>query len=165
MIRIEKLTLYLETTVFNYYFDEDRDGHEDVVKLFEAIRAGEFVAYTSKYVIDELRQAPEPKRTKMLELANSDNVILLKTNLEARRMSKLYIERGIIPASQHLDSLHVATASVYEIACIVSYNFQHINRNKTKHGTTIINNEEGYGGIYIATAKEVLNDDKTTETL
>ena len=29
---IWKLRLYLETTVFNYYFDKDRPGHEDVLR-------------------------------------------------------------------------------------------------------------------------------------
>lgn len=62
---IEKLRLYLETTVFNYYFDEDRLGHEDVLKLFEAIKAGKYEAYTSSYVMQELEQAPEPKRANM----------------------------------------------------------------------------------------------------
>ena len=37
MIDIRKLRLYLETTVFNYYFDIDREGHYDTIKLFEAI--------------------------------------------------------------------------------------------------------------------------------
>ena len=37
-----KLRLYLETTIFNYYFDEDREDHEDVVRLFKAIGAGQF---------------------------------------------------------------------------------------------------------------------------
>lgn len=43
-MKIGKLKLYLETTVFNYYFDEDRAGHEDVLKLFEAIRAEKYEA-------------------------------------------------------------------------------------------------------------------------
>ena len=45
-IKIGKLKLYLETTVFNYYFDEDRTGHEDVLKLFEAIEFGKFEVYS-----------------------------------------------------------------------------------------------------------------------
>ena len=49
MRKIEKLKLYLETTVFNYYFDEDREGHGDVLKLFEAISEGKYEAYTSLY--------------------------------------------------------------------------------------------------------------------
>ena len=64
---IEKLRLYLETTVFNYYFDEDRSGNEDVLRLFEAIKAGKYEAYTSKYVVQELENAQEPKRSKMLD--------------------------------------------------------------------------------------------------
>ena len=46
-----KLKLYLETTVFNYYFDDDREGHENVLELFEAIKAGKFEAYTSELVL------------------------------------------------------------------------------------------------------------------
>ena len=36
---MSKLKLYLETTIFNYYFDEDRDGHDATVSLFEEIKA------------------------------------------------------------------------------------------------------------------------------
>ena len=46
--------IYLETTMFNYYFDEDRDAHADTVRLFEDIAAGKYAAFTSVYVIDEL---------------------------------------------------------------------------------------------------------------
>ena len=49
-----KLRLYLETTVFNYYFDKDRPGHEDVLKLFETIRSERFEVYTSDLVVREL---------------------------------------------------------------------------------------------------------------
>ena len=55
-IKIGKLKLYLETTVFNYYFDEDRTGHEDVLRLFEAIRAEKYEAYTSVLVMGELEK-------------------------------------------------------------------------------------------------------------
>ena len=156
---IEKLRLYLETTVFNYYFDEDRPGHEDVLKLFEAIKAGKYEAYTSSYVMQELEQAPEPKRANMLALIEDYQLNILNTSSKIRRLGELYIERGIIPASHLFDSLHVALASVYELDCIVSYNFHHINRNKTRIITANINKEEGYGGIMIITAEEVLDNE------
>ena len=127
---IEKLRLYLETTVFNYYFDEDRPGHEDVLMLFEAIKAGKYEAYTSSYVMQELEQAPEPKRANMLALIEEYHLNILNTSSKIRRLGELYIERGIIPASHLFDSLHVALASVYELDCIISYNFHHINREK-----------------------------------
>ena len=157
-MNIEKLKIYLETTVFNYYFD-DREGHDDVLKLFKAIEAGEFEAYTSNYVMDELNNAPEPKRSNMIALATKHDITVLDSSDKVRRLNRLYIERGAIPASQVYDSLHVAIASAFGLECIISYNFQHINRSKTKILTAVINREEGYNGIIIATAKEVLNDE------
>jgi predicted nucleic acid-binding protein len=79
MISIKKLRLYLETTVFNYYFDTDRDGHEDTVRLFEAIGAGEFEGYTSEYVMAELRGAKEPKKSNMLFLTGKYGIAILDT--------------------------------------------------------------------------------------
>ena len=156
---INKLRLYLETTVFNYYFDEDRPGHEDVLRLFEAIKADKFEVYTSELVMRELERAQEPKRSKMLSLIEDYKPNILKISSKVKHLGQIYIEKGIIPASHLFDSLHVAMASAYEIDCIISYNFHHINRDKTRILATIVNNEEGYGGITIATAKEVLSND------
>ena len=157
MIIIEKLRLYLETTVFNYYFDEDRSGHEDVLRLFEAIRSGRFEVYTSDLVVRELEKAQEPKRSKMLSLIEDHKPKILENSSKVKHLGQLYIEKGVIPASHLFDSLHVAIASVYELDCIVSYNFHHINRNKTRFMTASINKEEGYSGIMIVTAEEVLS--------
>ncbi len=95
----------------------------------------------------------------MLLLVEEYRLNILNTSSKVRQLGELYIERGIIPASRLFDSLHVAMASVYELDCIVSYNFHHINRNKTRIMTASVNNEEGYGGIMIITAEEVLNNE------
>jgi len=143
--------------VFNYYFDEDREGHEDVVKLFEAIKADKYEVYTSELVIRELEKAQEPKKSQMLNLVEEYKPKILENSDKVKYLGKLYIEKGVIPASHLFDSLHVAMASVYELDCIISYNFHHINRYKTRIMTANINKEEGYGGVIIAAAKEVLN--------
>ncbi|MBQ3645340.1 MAG: PIN domain-containing protein [Synergistaceae bacterium] len=147
--------------MFNYYFDEDREGHEDVIKLFEAIEKGEFEIYTSELVMRELKKAQEPKKSKMLNLVEEykPNINILEISDKVKYLGQLYIEKGVIPASHLFDSLHVAVASVYELDCIISYNFHHINRNKTRIMTASVNKEEGYDGIMIITAKEVLNHD------
>jgi hypothetical protein len=41
--------IYLETTIFNFYIDADRDAHADTVLLFEEIAAGKYEAFTSVY--------------------------------------------------------------------------------------------------------------------
>jgi len=48
---MRKQKVYLETTLFNYYFDEDRDAHADTVRLFEDIAAEKYEAYTSAYIL------------------------------------------------------------------------------------------------------------------
>ena len=153
------LRIYLETSAFNYYFDEDRNGHEDVVKLFNAIKEGEYEGYTSRYTTDELMKASEPKRSSMLSLINEYGLTVLGYAIEASKLASTYIGEKIIPASQRLDSLHIAIATVYRLSCIISYNFHHINRDKTRFNVAIINEREGYEGIIICTAKEVLSND------
>ena len=66
---------------------------------------------------------------------------------------------GIIPQFQKQDSRHIAVASLYELDAIVSYNFHHINRNKTKQLIPLINGLHGLPGIMFCTAEEVLNYD------
>ena len=83
--------MYLETTVFNYYFDEDRLGHEDVLKLFEAIKAGKYEAYTSKYVVQELENAKEPKRSKMLSLIENYKPKVLENSSKVKHLGQLYL--------------------------------------------------------------------------
>ena len=159
MVAIEPLRVYLETTVFNYYFDVGRDGREDVVRLFEAIRAGRLEGYASTFVMDELEYAPEPKRSNMMGLVDRYGVIILGPTPGVERLSNLYITNGVLSPSQLFDSEHIAMASAYELDCIVSYNFAHINRAKTRNLTAIINRQEGYDAVRICTAKEVLSDD------
>jgi len=160
MIGIRKLRLYLETTVFNYYFDTDRDGHEDVVRLFEAIGTGLHEGYASEYVMAELKRAPEPKRSDMLTLVEKYGIRVIAPSLDAVHLAERYIKNGIIPNAYRFDGLHIAAASIYGLDCVVSYNFKHINRAKARILTAAVNHEEGYNSVVICTAKEVLDDEQ-----
>lgn len=74
---MKKLKIYLETTMFNYYFDKVRDAHADTVTLFEECAAGKYEPYTSDYVLAELEAAPEPKREYMFSLIGKYGVKVL----------------------------------------------------------------------------------------
>jgi hypothetical protein len=145
--------------VFNYFFDLDRKGHTDTVRLFEAIEAGRHKGYTSGYTIYELRKAIEPKRSKMLTLIEKYDITVLDIEDESDRMADLYIQGGAVPPAYRLDGAHIAIASIHGLDCVLSYNFRHINRLTTKRLVEKINHAEGYGGIVICTAKEVLDDE------
>jgi predicted nucleic acid-binding protein len=160
---LRQMKLYLETTVFNYYFDAERDGHDDTIRLFEEIRAGKHEAYTSVYAYNELDVASEPKRSKMLALVEEYGITLLDITNESDNLAALYIAENIIPARFLTDASHISVASIHSLDCIVSYNFKHINRVKTKLLTGRVNRAHNYGNAVICTAKEVL-DDESDET-
>jgi len=155
--------LYLETTIFNYYFDADREGHADTVRLLEKIRNGEYEAYTSDYAILEIQNAGDPKKSDMLSLIDDCGVIRLEADDEVLKLADLYINTGAIPERFRFDSAHIAVASINRLDCVLSYNFKHINRLQTKILVEKINRAEGYGVVAICTSKEVLEDEQNNE--
>jgi predicted nucleic acid-binding protein len=158
---MRKQKIYLETTLFNYYFDEDRENHPDAVRLFEDIVAGKYEAFTSLYVVDELEKAPSEKRDKMIALIEQYSISALALNDEAEQLADTYVEQGIIPLKYRTDGIHIAVAAVNDLDMIISMNFQHIVKRKTKIGTGNINALNGYRAVEICTPMEV-NDNENT---
>ena len=156
-----KKKIYLETTVFNYYFDKNRKEHKDTLRLFELIYSGEFEAYTSQYALDEIGECYEPKRSKMYKLVDNYNIIVLGASDEAKRLMRIYINEGMVPRSSEEDGLHIATASINNVDAIISLNFNHINRAKTKLMIQEINEKEGYKEISILSPLEVVDNGKS----
>jgi predicted nucleic acid-binding protein len=154
---MRKQSVYLETTVFNYYFDETKDAHRTTVAFFEAIGRGEFDGYTSAITYKELNAAPEPKRTKMLELIEKYHITVLEESDEAIKLAGVYIQNGVVPAKKLVDARHIALASVHNMDMILSFNFKHINKLKTKTAIPFINQLEGYKGIVITQPQEVID--------
>lgn len=151
--------IYLETTLFNYYIDIDRDAHADTVKLFNEIAAGKYEAFTSTYVTDELEKAPDAKRDKMLGLIKKYNIAVLAASDEAVRIADIYVAEGVIPKKYKTDALHIASATVNELDMIVSMNFKHIVKRKTILATGKINNLNGYRAIEIYSPMEIVEDE------
>ena len=85
---------------------------------------------------------------------------MLNGNKAAESLARKYREIGIIPHSQVMDSRHIAVASLYKLNAIVSYNFHHINRDKTKKLIPLVNDTQNLPGINFWTAKEVFEYDR-----
>ena len=157
---MRKPKIYLETTVFNHYFDTDREAHAATVKLFEEIQAGKYEAYTSAYVVDELVDAEEPKRSNMLSLITEYSIKILNYSNEARELADMYVKEGVIPPRFTYDALHIAVATTNDLEYVFSLNFKHINKVKTKTMTSVINIRESYRPVTIASPMEVMEDDE-----
>ncbi len=155
------IKIYLETTLFNYYFDEDRDAHADTVTLFEECAAGKFEPYTSDYVIKELDDAPSEKREKMIALIKQYDITILVAADEIDNLAKQYLSEGALPQGSLSNANHIAAATVNDLNMIVSLNFRHIVRKKTVRVTGMINALLGYRAVEITSPMEVIDDEKT----
>jgi len=153
--------VYIETTLFNFYVDEDRgDAHIDTLKLFKEIADGKYEAYTSDYVIDELLLTEETKkREKMLSLISEYGIKVLEPSSDASKIAALYVAEGVIPEKYKTDGLHIAISTVYELDMIISMNFQHIVKRKTIKMTSAINTLHGYKAVEIYSPMEVVESE------
>jgi len=159
---MRKPRIYLETSIFNFYVDNDRGfAHTDTVQLFKEIATGTYEAFTSTYVTNELKKAPEIKRNKMMELISEYNITVLASTNEAVVLADMYIAEGIIPQKYLTDGLHIAIATIYDLDVIVSMNFEHIVKRKTKRGTEAINILRGYRSIEICSPMEMCENEST----
>jgi len=154
MFKIPKI--YLETTVFNYYFDRDRDGHIETLELFDAISRGEYEAYTSDVTIEELSKANEPKSADMLALIKKFGIKIINENDEVKYIAGLYLEAKAIPQSHPVDATHIAFASCNNMDYLFSFNFKHIVKGKTKLITKIINLRYNLKNAMLTTPGEII---------
>ena len=157
---MRKQKIYIETTLFNFYVDESRgDAHRDTVRLFKEIADGKYAAFTSDYVVDELRKASTEKSAKMLSLLTEYNIPVLSMSDEADRLADIYVAEGVIPQRYHTDGLHIAIATVNDLDMIISMNFEHIVKRKTIKMTGHINTMNGYRAIEIYSPMEVIENE------
>jgi predicted nucleic acid-binding protein len=143
--------------VFNFYVDESRGVmHDDTAKLFDEIASGKYRAYTSDYVVDELKRAPTNKSERMLELLTRFDIPVLTMRDDISPLADQYVAAGVIPEKYRADALHIALAAVYDLDMIISLNFQHIVKVKTIKMTGAINTINGYRAVEIYSPMEVV---------
>ena len=152
---MKRLKLYLDTTIFNFVFADDAPIERDLTRKFFA-QINQFEVFISDIVIEEIAECPVPKRQKMMDLIDKYNIQELSLDESSRQLAIKYIKEGIIPAKYQDDALHIAIASVNEMDVLLSWNFQHIVKLKTKREAVGVNMLMGYGSIEIYTPREVV---------
>ena len=70
-------------------------------------------------------------------------------------MKLLYIKEELIPEKFENDALLLALTTVYSIDILISWNFKHLVKRKTRIGVNLINLKEGYKPIEILAPPEV----------
>jgi len=150
--------LYIETSVFGFYFDQNARNalrREAAVALFEQIHLGILEAATSPLTFDELRRAAEPLRSRLLPLAEGIRR-LTADEQEVERLTRAYVNAGVIPEDFEEDAAHVAYATLARADVLVSFNLRHLANEWTERRIGAVNLHEGYLPLRIRTPEEVL---------
>lgn len=77
---------------------------------------------------------------------------------DCHQLAMEYVNRGIIPKKYEDDAFHIAVASANDTDVLVSWNFQHIVKLKTKREVSATNLLMGYRAIEICSPMEVIDN-------
>ncbi len=153
---MKPLRIYLDTSVFGGYFEAEFS--KESVKLIEAVRRGRLTVVLGELVELELKRAPQEVRD-LLKSLPLEQVEEVQFNREAEELRNAYLEAGILTPNSRTDAGHVATATVYRVDAIVSWNFKHIVQLEKMKLYNQINLKNGYGFLEIVSPREVLSDE------
>jgi len=147
-------TLYFDTSVPSAYYDERVKDRQDATIKFWKDALPNYKVYISEVTVKELEDTKdETLRRKFKGLIKSFKI--LKSNKKIRDLANAYIERGVFPEKYVDDALHVAVASFYDISYVVSWNFEHLVKVKTRKSVNLVNILEGYREIEIVSPQEL----------
>jgi predicted nucleic acid-binding protein len=146
-----KQRVYIDTSVFGGYFDEEFSEH--TIPLFKRLNEGEFIILYSNVTEDELERAPEKVKTLVKEL-KAENTEFLETNDEAIDLATEYITEKVVGQTSFPDCLHIALATINKADFLISWNFKHIVNVERIRGYNSINIKNGYKQLEIRSPRE-----------
>ena len=123
---------YFDTSVFGGAFDNEFE--EATLQLFERVKLGKVICVFSDLSETELLNAPE-------------NVIKHFKNLPKENSERVLVTDEI---------LTLATATIYKVDILVSWNFKHIVNVYRIRGYNSINIRSNYQSLEIRSPKEIL---------
>ena len=127
---MKKLKLYLETSVFGFYFDTSLPNKQKriaVRKLLQQIKKGIFEGYISGLVRAELEKAPQPYRDRLLRLIDRYGLKAVEYDADAAgELYEKYLRARVAPGAPDDDAAHIAIATVAGVDVVVSCNLKHL---------------------------------------
>lgn len=151
---MKKETVYLDTSVLSAYYDERvKERQKATIRFWEEVLPNCQV-YISEITIEELENTKDKILKRNLRKLVED-FEMLKINPKIRDLARVYVEHKVFPERYIDDALHVATASFYEISYLVSWNFEHLVKVKTRRLVKLVNILKGLKEIEIVSPQEL----------
>jgi len=148
-----KQRLYIDTSVFGGYFDEEFSDF--TIPLFDRLRKAEFTLLFSTVTEDELIPAPQNVKelVKNIKIINTE---FLDTTDEAVDLATQYISEKVVGQTSFADCLHIAIATINRADYLISWNFKHIVNVDRIRGYNSINIKNGYKQLEIRSPRDFM---------
>ena len=151
---MKKEKIYLDTSVISAYFDGRLKQRQEDTGVFFKTTVLHYEIYVSEITIRELS---ETKNTTLREkfLRTIKGFKVLRINPQIRELAEKYIKDNVFPRKYLDDALHIAAASYYKMSCLVSWNFEHIVKVKTRRLVNLENKLNSLGTLEIVSPLEL----------
>lgn len=146
------MRIYLDTSVFSAFYDERTPERLQMTHTFWQV-LDRYERVYSALTIEELNQARPEQRAKLLDLTKPFTA--LEITEEMRALADGYVGGGVVPPKYFVDALHIAAAVLGNADILVSWNFEHLVRRRTRLMVNSVNAKMGLRTIEILAPPEV----------
>jgi predicted nucleic acid-binding protein len=150
---MKKLKIYLDTSVFGGYFDEE--FKEFTIPLFQRMINHDFTLLFSNITANELQNAPDEVKQLVQQLP-AESTQYVESDEESLNLARKYITENVVGETSFADCIHIALATIHNANVLISWNFKHIVNVVRIIGYNSVNNAEGYKSIDIRSPRELL---------
>ncbi len=129
-----KRTVYLDSTIPSYLFDERESikTYVEVTKKWWNEERGNFDLWISEETIAELIKGDYPNKTEILECGSQIQVLPFDEHI--LEIAQVYLNNYLMPHVLKGDALHLAYASFFKMDFLLTWNCNHLgNANKKQH--------------------------------
>lgn len=149
-----KVKIYLDTSVISALFDDKNPVRKGLTRDFFRGRKN-INLYISEITVAEIEKTPLLSlRENMKKVATGLWVLPVTDAVET--LAREYLHQGAIPPSYPEDAYHIAVAVLNKMDYLLSWNFRHLVRKKTRDIVQHVNTLKGLTAIDIMTPAELL---------
>ena len=142
---MKRLQLYIETSVWNFYFADDApEKQQATFQFFREIQKGYYEIFISDVVLEEIGNASLEKRRKLFQLIEQYHPENLLIQQEVLVLARKYLHGSALPKKAEKDAMHVAVATLYEMNALISWNLKHLANLRRMEKLNGINQSAGF---------------------
>ena len=148
---------YLDTSTFGGLVDDETPGRVEVTQaLFDQMRTGQILAYTSIIALEEIAEAPESVQAQLHSALNAVQQPVLDESEVSAAFADALLERGVLTARFRDDARHLGIAVADDLDAVISWNFKHMVNPSRRRAIQAVCLMLGFRPIDIISPLEVI---------